>query len=174
MVKRILHGQCRCAEHGPGIVGPWTPARWEWWRFSDALGPVCEGQELLLLHIDGVDVGDLVGRISPRVPNLAWGTQSFRGEVLGEGVAQAHEHTALDLPLDGDGVDHLAGVVGGLDLFHPAVVVQHHHMGGEAVGHVALGVGLVGAQLVGGVKKLSKILRPSRAERSPPTPSRAF
>ena len=39
----------------------------------------------------------------------------------------------------------------------PAYAVQNDHVGGEAVGHMALGIGLLTAQLVGGVEELGEI-----------------
>ena len=69
--------------------------------------------------------------------------------VLGKRIAHTHEHAAFDLTLDGDGVDHLAGIVRGIDLAHAAVIIQNDHMCGKAVADVALGIGNVGAQLVG-------------------------
>ena len=77
---------------------------------------------------------------------------------------------ATGLPLDGGGVDHLARVVGSVDLLHPALAVQNHHMGGEAVGHVALGIGLVGPQLVGGVEELGAVLQPLQGGQVPARP----
>ena len=107
-----------------------------------------------------MDVRDLIGPHQAQRAEFSLGHTVLQGEVLGEGVAQAHEHAPLDLPLDGGGVDHLARVVGSVDLLHPPVVVQNHHMGGEAVGHMALGIGLVGPQLVGGVEELGAVLQP--------------
>ena len=69
--------------------------------------------------------------------------------VLGKRIAHTHEHAAFNLTLDGDGVDHLAGIVRGIDLAHAAVIIQNDHMRGKAVADVALGVGNVSAQLVG-------------------------
>ena len=81
------------------------------------------------------------------VPGL--GHAVLERPVLGKRVAHAHEHAAFDLALDRDGVDHLAGIVRGIDLAYATVVIQDDHMRGKAVADVALGVGHVGAQLVG-------------------------
>ena len=69
--------------------------------------------------------------------------------ILGKRIAHTHKHAAFDLALNGDGVDHLAGIVRGIDLAHAAVIVQNDHVRGKAVADVALGIGNVGAQLVG-------------------------
>ena len=118
---------------------------------SDALAAVGHGQLLVLLDVDGVDLRDVGGTEQAQGAVLDLRHAILERPVLGEGVAHAHQHAALDLALDGDGVDDAAGVVRGVDLGDLALVVQDDHVRGKAVADVALGVGHVGAQLVGGL-----------------------
>ena len=81
------------------------------------------------------------------VPRLGYAV--LERPVLGKRIAHTHEHAAFDLTLDGDGIDHLAGIVRGIDLAHAAIVIQNDHMRGKTVANVALGVGNIRTQLVG-------------------------
>ena len=72
----------------------------------------------------------------------------FQREILRQRVTHAHQHAALDLSLDGDRIDHLAGIMRRPYLLHPAVVVQDDHVRRVSIGNMALRVGQVGAQFV--------------------------
>ena len=56
-------------------------------------------------------------------------------------------------------IDPMGNVLGymGTCLLYTSVV-QHHHMGCKSVGHMALWIGYIRAQLIGGVKELRKEL----------------
>ena len=96
-----------------------------------------------------MDVGDLRRAQKPQCTVACLGDAVPEGEVLCQGIAHAHQHAALDLSLDGNRVDDFSGVMGGVDLAHPAFFVQNDHVGRVAVGDVALGEGHICAQLVG-------------------------
>ena len=96
-----------------------------------------------------MDVGDLRRAQKTQCAVACLGDAVPEGEVLCQGIAHAHQHTALDLSLDGNRVDDFSGVMGGVDLGHPAFFVQNDHVGRVAVGDVAFGEGHVCAQLVG-------------------------
>ena len=116
---------------------------------ADALAAVCHGQQLVLLHVNGVDIRNLGRTEQPERTVPCLGYTVLERPVLGKRIAHTHEYATFDLTLDGDGVDHLAGIVRGIDLAHAAVVVQNNHMRGKAVADVALGVGNIRTQLVG-------------------------
>ena len=107
-----------------------------------------------------MDIRDLRGpHQAQRSVSCLWHSVLQR-EVLGQGIAQPHEHAALDLSLDGDGIDHLAGIMGRIDFFYPPVIVEDDHMGGESIGHMALRIRHVRTQLIGWIKEFREIFFP--------------
>ena len=149
-VGRIHHGQIgtqlavKCAI---GVL--YGGRRGDRCDLADALAAVCHWQQLVLLHVDGVDIRNLGRTEQPERTVPCLGYAVLERPVLGKRIAHTHEHAAFDLTLDGDGVDHLAGIVRSIDLAHAAVIVQNDHMRGKAVADVALGVGNIRTQLVG-------------------------
>ena len=68
-------------------------------------------------------------------------------EVFGQRVAEPHVDAALDLTGAEQRVDGPADVVGGDHPLDAAVVVQDHHLGGVAEGHVGDRLVDIGARL---------------------------
>ena len=80
-VGRIHHGQIRTQLAIKRAIGVLHGGRrGDRCDLADALAAVCHGQQLVLLHVDGVDIRNLGRTEQPKLPYLAWGTQSLSGQ----------------------------------------------------------------------------------------------
>ena len=70
-------------------------------------------------------------------------------ELFGQRVAQAHRHAAFNLPFHAVGIDGLAHIVRGNNLFHSALVIENHNLRGITVGNMAHAVRLVRGHGIG-------------------------
>ena len=85
-----------------------------------------------------MDIRDLGGAHEPECSISRLRHTVFEREIFSQRIAKSHEHAALDLPLYGDRIYYLAGIMSRIHFFHPSVIVQDHYMGGESVCHMAL------------------------------------
>ena len=89
--------------------------------------------------------GNICGSEKAESAVFVLGVAVFHLEILGQGVAHAHDDAAFQLALGGRRIGHTPRVVGPVDEEDFSVVVDVDYQGSVAVGHMADGIGFVGA-----------------------------
>lgn len=110
-----------------------------------------ERQLVLLLRTaeDNLQLGRFIGAHKADPAEFRHGITVFALEFLGHAVADAHDHAALDLSLDGLDVDGRADVESGNGFFDLTLVVEDDQLDAVGVGDMTDGVLLDRAEGIG-------------------------